>query len=50
MKHNRRRRVRDVGWLDWFNTRRLLEPIGYVPPAEYEAAYYRGQQSRVMAA
>ena len=25
--------------LDWFNTRRLLEPIGYVPPAEYEAAY-----------
>ena len=27
-------------WLDWFNTRRLLELIGYVPPAEYEAAYY----------
>jgi putative transposase len=27
-------------WVDWFNTRRLLEPIGYVPPAEYEAAYY----------
>ena len=26
-------------WVDWFNTRRLLEPIGYVPPAEYEAAY-----------
>ena len=24
----------------WFNTRRLLEPIGYVPPAEYEARYY----------
>jgi hypothetical protein len=24
-------------WVDWFNTRRLLEPIGYVPPAEYEA-------------
>ena len=22
-------------WIDWFNTRRLLEPIGYVPPAEY---------------
>ena len=21
-------------WVDWFNTRRLLEPIGYVPPAE----------------
>jgi len=27
-------------WLDWFNHRRLLEPIGYVPPAEYEAQYY----------
>ena len=26
-------------WVDWFNTRRLLEPIGYVPPAEYEAHY-----------
>ena len=27
-------------WIDWFNNRRLLEPIGYVPPAEYEAQYY----------
>jgi transposase InsO family protein len=27
-------------WVDWFNNRRLLEPIGYVPPAEYEATYY----------
>ena len=27
-------------WVDWFNHRRLLEPIGYVPPAEYEAHYY----------
>jgi transposase InsO family protein len=26
-------------WIDWFNTRRLLEPIGYVPPAEFEARY-----------
>jgi len=24
----------------WFNTRRLLEPIGKVPPAEAEARYY----------
>jgi putative transposase len=32
-------------WVDWFNTRRLLEPIGYVPPAEYEAQYY--QQAKV---
>ena len=28
-------------WVDWFNTRRLLEPIGYIPPAEYEARYYQ---------
>jgi transposase InsO family protein len=28
-------------WVDWFNNRRLLEPIGYVPPAEYEASYYQ---------
>jgi hypothetical protein len=28
-------------WVDWFNTRRLLEPIGYVPPAELEARYLR---------
>ena len=28
-------------WVDWFNNRRLLEPIGHVPPAEAEAAYYR---------
>jgi transposase InsO family protein len=27
-------------WVDWFNHRRLLEPIGHVPPAEAEAAYY----------
>jgi putative transposase len=26
-------------WVDWFNNRRLLEPIGNVPPAEAEAAY-----------
>lgn len=28
-------------WVDWFNHRRLLEPIGHVPPAEAEAAYDR---------
>ena len=27
-------------WVDWFNHRRLLEPIGYLPPAEYEERYY----------
>jgi transposase InsO family protein len=34
-------------WVDWFNRRRLLEPIGYVPPAEYEAAYYEHRNRRV---
>jgi len=28
-------------WVSWFNHHRLLESIGYVPPAEYEANYYR---------
>ncbi len=28
-------------WVDWFNNRRLLEPIGNIPPAEFEMAYYR---------
>jgi putative transposase len=28
-------------WVDWFNHRRLLAPIGYVPPAEFEADYHR---------
>jgi transposase InsO family protein len=27
-------------WIDWFNCRRLLEPIGNIPPAEAETAYY----------
>jgi transposase InsO family protein len=36
-------------WVDWFNNRRLLEPIGDIPPAEYEAVYYQNQ-SQAMAA
>jgi transposase InsO family protein len=37
-------------WVDWFNHRRLLEPIGNVPPAELEAAYYRQRDESAMAA
>jgi putative transposase len=33
-------------WVDWFNHRRLLEPIGYVPPAEFEAAF-QGEEDPV---
>ncbi len=37
-------------WVDWFNRQRLLEPIGYVPPAEFEEAYYQSQQAPAMVA
>ena len=29
-----------LAWVDWFNNRRLLGPIGDIPPAEFEAQYY----------
>ena len=29
-----------LSWVDWFNNRRLLQPIGNIPPAEAEARYY----------
>jgi len=34
-------------WVSWYNNRRLLEPIGYVPPAEHEEEYYRQQEEPV---
>ncbi len=37
-------------WIDWFNHRRLLEPIGFVPPAEAEAAFYNQLAGTSMAA
>ncbi len=37
-------------WVDWFNHRRLLEPIGNVPPAELEVSYYRSTSQLPMAA
>jgi putative transposase len=37
-------------WVAWFNRHRLLEPIGYVPPVEYEAHYYQLQQTLAMGA
>ena len=37
-------------WVDWFNTRRLPEPIGYIPPAEAEATYYERIETRRRAA
>ena len=37
-------------WVDWFNHRRLLEPIGNIPPAEAEENYYAMMDNTKMAA
>lgn len=37
-------------WVDWYNTRRLLEPIGNMPPAEAEARYYNQLEPAALAA
>jgi putative transposase len=36
--------------VDWFNNRRLLEPIGGIPPAEAEARYYAQLKHAALAA
>jgi hypothetical protein len=35
-------------WVSWFNHHRLLEPIGYIPPAEAEDSYYRQLASQAV--
>ena len=35
-------------WVSWFNHHRLLEPIGYIPPAEAEVNYYRQLSEQTM--
>ena len=37
-------------WVDWFNSRRLLEPIGNIPPAEADANFYAALENEDMAA
>jgi len=37
-------------WVDWFNNRRLMEPIGNIPPVELEMAYYRQEEESAIAA
>jgi len=37
-------------WVDWFNHRRLLEPIGNIPPAEAEERCYAELETRAVAA
>ena len=33
--------IATLQWVHWFNHQQLLEPIGYIPPAEAEAQYWR---------
>ena len=42
--------IATLGWVDWVNTRRLLEPIGHIPPAEAEDRYYAELATRHAAA
>jgi len=35
-----------LDWVAWFNNIRLLEPLGYIPPVEYEQAYYHRQAAQ----
>ena len=37
-------------WVDWFNNRRLLEPIGNIPPAEFEELYWQSQEAPALVA
>jgi putative transposase len=39
-----------LAWVDWFNHRRLLYPIGDIPSAKLEQSYYRPQQASAKAA
>jgi transposase InsO family protein len=42
--------IATLEWVDWFNNRRLLEPIGNIPPAEAEQRYYAMLDEPAMAA
>ena len=42
--------IATLEWVDWFNNRRLLEPIGNVPPAEAEHRYYAELEAHAAAA
>ena len=47
---HRGRRVRYPRRGDWFNHRRILEPIGNIPPAEAEARFYAELETHAVAA
>ena len=39
-----------LDWVSWYNEHRLLEPIGYIPPVEFEQVYYRNEATPVTVA
>ena len=39
--------IATLEWVWWFNHQRLLEPLGYVPPAEFEEQFHRGRATPV---
>ena len=39
-----------LDWVDWFNNRRLLKPIGNIPPVEFENQYYERSEGSAMVA
>jgi len=39
-----------LNWVTWFNRSCLLEPIGNIPPAEFEALYEQSQETMKIAA
>nr|WP_244442563.1 hypothetical protein [Azospirillum lipoferum] len=46
----RRRPWRALEWVDWFNNRRLLEPIGNIPPAKAQARHHAQTEDVAIAA
>ena len=39
-----------LDWVHWYNNHRLMEPLGYVSPAEYEMMYYEQEEGSAVAA
>jgi putative transposase len=38
-----------LDWVDWYNNRRLMEPLGYISPAEFESMYYEREEGSAVA-
>lgn len=49
-KHRQAVEFATLAWVDWFNNRRLLQPIGNIPPVELEQMYYLDKQGQAMVA